>query len=187
MQAQPLQLPQGIPQTPMGSQMPTSAMDAPQGQSQIPWAQILANPGQPHNNTPDNLAALRNDPQGDHNKAYMPGVENSANPFSNGNFKTTGERIQREQEVLSPSPDQPIFGMTGVQHGMGQAVSNPLAPPIQQPLSGQMPNLQEPNPFAMMNSGGFTGPKTPQNDAAALAEYGRQAKPGGLRQYRRPI
>lgn len=143
-------------------------------------------PQQPVNNVPENLAALRNDPQGDRNKAYMPGVMNDANPFANGAFLSNSQRIAREKEVLSPSADQPVFGMTGVQAGMGTPMMPPpYAPPMSSPFSGMMPKpAQGPGDYSLVPNG-ITGPMTPQNDAAAAAEYLRQAKPGGMQKYRR--
>lgn len=68
------------------------------------------------------LAQLRNDPQGDQNRAYMPGVNNEANPFSNGFFKTADQRHQIEQDR----------GLSGLVGGVGipgrtDAATNPYA------------------------------------------------------------
>lgn len=182
------------PMAPFGanaSPQPGFQMGA-QVQDQNPFAMFMQwmmsqQPQQPVNNVPENLAALRNDPQGDRNKAYMPGVMNEANPFANGAFLNPAQRIQREKDVLSPSADQPVFGMTGVQAGMGTPMMPPpYAPPMQSPFSGMMPNraAQGPADYSLVPNG-ITGPMTPQNDAAAAAEYLRQAKPGGMQKYRR--
>jgi hypothetical protein len=157
-----------------------------------PWQMILQllsqqQPAQ-QNFVPENLAALRNDPQGDRNRAYMPGVMNDANPFANGFFKNPAERTQIERDRLTVDPENPVFGMTGVQGGLAAPqLPPPFAPPMQAPLSGMMPQRPAANPFAMMDSGGLTGPKTPGQDAGAAAAYRRQAKPGGLMKYRRPV
>jgi hypothetical protein len=83
------------------------------------------------------LAQLRNDPQGDQNKAYMPGVQNQANPFDNGFFKTGDQRQQITQ-------DRGLGGLVG---GVGipsrtDAATNPYA-------FGPIGQMQEPMvPFA---------------------------------------
>jgi len=154
-------------------------------QDQNPFAMFMQwmmsqQPQQPVNNVPENLAALRNDPQGDRNKAYMPGVMNEANPFANGAFLSNSQRMQREQDVLGTP------GMTGVQAGMGTPMMPPpYAPPMSSPFSSMMPKpAQGPGDYSLVPNG-ITGPMTPQNDAAAAAEYLRQAKPGGMQKYRR--
>ena len=136
---------------------------APQHQQGNIWqliAQLLQGGGaqqQMQNNTPANLAALRNDPQGDANKGYVPGVANQYNPFSNGFF--------------NPASSQP------------HALANP--PPLSPP-SHAMPQRPAPQPF-VPPAFGLTGPNTPQNDAEALAAYKKQVAPGGMAQARNPF
>lgn len=61
--------------------------------------QYMATQGN-HNNVPENLAALRHDPQGDANRSYAPGTSNAANPFSNG-FFTSGASQMAPEAVLA--------------------------------------------------------------------------------------
>lgn len=87
---------------PAASQQPTvtTGQQPPQA-DQNPFAmfmQWMMSQGQQQQQSPFDFAGLlresRNDPQGDANKGYIPGVANQYNPFDNGFFNGQSQQVQ---------------------------------------------------------------------------------------------
>lgn len=123
----------------LGGQLPPipqyPQQQLPQQQAN-PFAMLMApqEQQQQQNFVPENLAALRNDPQGDKNRSYVPGLMNESNPFSNGTFLGHDQRAAREQQVLGQpgitgaSPEQRMQHMQQTQFQAGQAgLGNPYS------------------------------------------------------------
>lgn len=72
------------------------------------------------------LKAMRNDPQGDANKGYVSGVNNEANPFSNGFFQPHGGQQGAAPQVTAP-PQQNPFAFS--QQPQLTMFDNPQVPP----------------------------------------------------------
>lgn len=168
---------------PLGSPQPNFHFetDGGQGQSQ-----------QPHEKLGDLLTQLRNDPQGDANKAYIPGQQGPGNPFSNGFFKTADQRKQIETDRLgtpgfsSMTPatqasalgtHQPVSGM----HEMNAAGASPL--PFQLNPATLAMIHQQPNPATTASNaavdphwGNIFGQIATPNLGQIAKTYGKQKK-----------
>lgn len=69
------------------------------------------------------IRELRNDPQGDMNKLYIPGQNNAANPFFNGTLPSSDALAARAAGNTNPAPP-----MSPPSHAMPNRTA-PMAPP----------------------------------------------------------
>ncbi len=97
------------------------------------------------------LREARNDPQGDRNKMYMPGVDNAANPFSNGFFKGP-----KSWEMQNPMAGLMGPGEDGKPLSVPEFVTNPMFP-----TSAMVPSINNPMGGAQMPKQQTMAPKPP--------------------------
>lgn len=194
-----------VPQLPPGTVGATSQPTAPQEGQQNMFALIASLLGgqqqqQPGLNLGALLTQMRNEPQGDANKGYVPGAmpgdaNAQHNPFANGFFQSQNQRIGNESAQLGQ------YGITGVQAGLAPIQHNPNQPSMGQPVQEAPPNFGGGfNPTTRGIPGGFEGMINPNlPDAQKFADPNFfTAKPGfstlppgavagdGTTSYRRP-
>lgn len=87
------------------------------------------------------LGQLRNDPQGDANHSYMPGMNNASNPFSNGFFQSSASQMTPEARLASQGPS--AMNQWGA---MGQVGG--VDPNVLQGLNQQVQQTRSANPHA---------------------------------------
>lgn len=114
------------------------------------------------------LTALRNDPQGDANKGYIPGVDNASSPFSNGFFKDGASNMSPEARVASQGRSATnqwaaLGGVPGVdpaklQNIMGQMQPHPNGLGVGEPsvdqysdpfFASKLEHMLNPHPFLL--------------------------------------
>lgn len=107
------------------------------------------------------LAQLRNDPQADQNKAYMPGVQNAANPFDNGFFNQSAASLSPEaRQATQGNSAMTQWASRGAVPGVDPGILQSLMATMT-PIPGPMATPQETfsDPFFMrrMELGPYQG------------------------------
>lgn len=135
---------------------------------------------QQQNFVPENLTALRNDPQGDANRAYVPGQSGPGNPFTNGFFKNPGGTFQGGFQAVDPVAHQNTIDqmkMAGVYH-TGNVLDVSQGPQALQQNAGWTPR----HGGAGMELPVGTDPQNPFSDSNyAFAQGGLSKKQTGPR------
>lgn len=156
-------------------QLPTQPKPTSQPQHPDPWAMILQLMTQPqapqHQGTDLSglLTQLRNDPQGDANKAYIPGQQGPGNPFSNGFFKTAEQRKQIETDRLG-TPGFSSQTPQAQQAALGTHQPVPGANVMNAAGASPLPFQLDPSTLAMIH--GQPNPATTSSDLAQHNDWG---------------
>lgn len=127
---------------------------------------------QPQQDLSGLLAQLRNDPQGDANKGYIPGVSNASSPFSNGFFNDSAAS-------MSPEGRMATQGRSAMNQWAQQGAVPGVDASALQSLMGQMTPLPGPqatpsesfsDPFFMRRKG--IGPYSADNQFDGMFQQG---------------
>jgi len=127
-----------------------------QQQQQDPWAAIMPmllaafqqkqySPMDEANADVSRLAALRNDPQGDRNRSYVPGAaaggpDAAGNPFTNGFFNSSAAQLTPQQRMQSQ-------GGNAMNQWADASMFNGTLPPVQG--AAEAAAMASPAPFQL--------------------------------------